>query len=57
MAKKNSKERIQVWSYSSDWSNDAAVRKAAGKEDFGSGMGPGGRDISFSRKMRLMLCA
>lgn len=47
MAKKNSKEKIQVWVYSRNSSNDEAVRKAAAKKDFGSGMGPEGRDISF----------
>lgn len=47
MAKKNSKEKIQVWVYSHNSSNDAAVHAAAKKEDFGSGMGPEGRDISF----------
>lgn len=51
MAKKNKKQEsdnmIQVWAYSHDSSNDSRVRRAAGKEDFGSGFGPEGRDISF----------
>lgn len=41
----------QVWAYYTDsegvnWDKDSQIRKAAGKEDFGSGYG-GERDISF----------
>ncbi len=38
---------FQVWCYSKDAANDDEVRKVAGREDFGSGMGFGARDISF----------
>ena len=46
MAKKKT-SRYQIWCYSENANNDAAVFKAAGLESFGSGSGFGKRDVSF----------
>jgi hypothetical protein len=41
-------EKFQVWAYYDgyDWEMDDRIRKAAGKDDFGTGFG-GLRDLSF----------